>query len=140
MILLDTNVVSELMSVPRDSTVNTWFRQQPKADLIVSAITVAEIQYGLCRLPLGKRRKGLAENFAAFMERAFAGRILSFDAKAAYAYGPLAAGRRAAGFNTGPIDLLIAAIARSRDASIATRNARDFEGCGITLINPWAAG
>lgn len=140
MILLDTNVLSELMRVPRHPAVDIWFNDQRTDSLALSTISVAEILYGIGRLPEGRRRGGIAVNFEALLREFFSARLWPFDLPAARAYGPLAAARRAQGFNTGEVDTMIAAIALSREAAVATRNVRDFAGCGVLVINPWEAG
>ena len=137
MILLDTNVVSELMRETPDVRVVSWIAGQKAMRLGLTAIAIAEIQRGLARLPKGKRRHRLEESFTAFIEAAFRGRVLAFDETAAYVYGQIAAQREKAGFNTDAVDLMIAAIAASQNAAIATRNVKDFVGCGIAVINPW---
>ncbi|MBL1420739.1 MAG: type II toxin-antitoxin system VapC family toxin [Alphaproteobacteria bacterium] len=137
MILLDTNVISELMKPLPDEAVKGWVGRQKSAHLAVSAITIAEIQYGILLLPQGKRRLRLQANFEAFIDGAFLGRVFAFDEAAAYVFGEIAAERKKSGFNTDSVDLMIAAIARHNKADIATRNVRDFEGCGIGVVNPW---
>lgn len=137
MILLDTNVVSELMRVPRDITVDCWFTVQDRLELSVCSVTVAEIERGINRLPSGKRRDGLRTRFDTLVSLGFSTPILPFDNTSARAFGILAANREKAGFNTNALDLMIAAIALTHNAKLATRNTRDFEGCGIELINPW---
>lgn len=137
MIILDTNVLSEFMRKVPEPRVLDWFARQRVFELAVSAITVAEIARGLSRLPAGKRRTSLIERFDGFMEDAFKERVIPFDEVAAQVYGPIAANREKAGLNADAVDLMIAASARSRSASVATRNVRDFEGCGISIINPW---
>jgi toxin FitB len=118
--------------------VMAWLSQRPGGGhFFVSTITVAEILFGIELLPSGKRRdKMLAEANATFAED-FAGRILPFDEGAARAFPEIAAARRARGRPIADLDAQIAAIARSRDAILATRNITDFEGCGIRLVNPW---
>ena len=137
MIILDTNVISELMRVNPEPIVLKWIEGQKATNLAITAIGIAEIQRGILRLPKGKKRKTLHENFIAFIENAFAGRILPFDERAAYLYGEIASDREKAGFNTDAIDLMIAAIAKNYNATIATRNIKDFKDCGVKLINPW---
>lgn len=139
MILLDTNVISELMREEPDADVVAWIGRQKASQLGITTITVAEIQRGLMRLPKGKRRQRLEESFASFIEAAFRGRIFSFDEQAAMAYGHIAAQREKEGFNTDAVDLMIVAIALTQHADIATRNVKDFEGCGIHIVNPWLA-
>lgn len=139
MIILDTNVLSELMREEPNPTVEAWVRSQNASRLALTTVTLAEIQRGLFRLPKGKRRQRLETNFASFINSAFQGRLYSFDAKAAFIYGEISAKREQEGFNTDAIDLMIAAITKSNHASIATRNVKDFQGCGITIVNPWQA-
>jgi toxin FitB len=139
MIMLDTNVISEFMRKVPEHKVQDWFGRQRLFELAVSAITVAEIMRGLSRLPAGKRRTMLVESFDGFMEETFKEGVIPFDEAAARVYGPMAASREKAGFNTDTVDLMIAASARSRSASVATRNVRDFEDCGVVIINPWEA-
>ncbi len=137
MIILDTNVISELMREEPHENVRVWVASQKPTNLSLTAIAIAEIQRGLARLPKGKRRSTLESNFSAFITEAFGDRILSFDEEAAYIYGGMAAKREKEGFNIDAVDLMIAAIVKSQNASIATRNTKDFEGCGIKIINPW---
>lgn len=137
MILLDTNVISEVMRPAPDQRVIRWLNEAEASHIHLSTISVAEILLGLDLLPAGRRRQGLEERFEAFLEQAFAHRLLSFDEAAARHYGPLMAERRRAGRPMAAPDGQIAAIGRSRAMALATRNRRDFESCGLTLINPW---
>ncbi len=136
MILLDTNVVSELMKSVPEPAVMAWIDAIQAATVFVSAVTRAEILYGIALVPDGRRRDRLRQAAHIAFETYFRGRILPFDSEAADAFAPLAAGRRHAGR---PISLPDAQIARSRGAALATRNAPDLEGCGISVINPWVA-
>ncbi len=138
MIVLDTNVVSELMREDSAPEVRAWFFQQSPSDVFLSAVTEAELRYGVEIMPAGRRRDSLATALEGFVERDLAGRVLSFGTTAAKAYATIAAERRAAGRPIGQADCQIAAIARSLGASVATRDTRGFEGCGVDLINPWA--
>lgn len=140
MILLDTNVISEMMRDEPDGQVAAWMGRQKSLHLAVSTITLAEIQRGLKRFPAGKRRKVLEASFAEFIARGFEGRVLAFDEAAARVYGDLCALREAKGLHADSVDLMIAATAKAADASIATRNTGDFEHCGIKLIDPWRSG
>jgi predicted nucleic acid-binding protein len=133
-ILLDTNVVSELMKSTPDRAVMVWMDAVPGATAFLSAVTQAEILYGVALVPKGKRREGLTHAAHTVLETYFRGRILPFDSDAAEA---LAAARREAGRPISQSDAQIAAIARSRGAALATRNVPDFQGCGIEIINPW---
>jgi predicted nucleic acid-binding protein len=136
MILLDTNVLSELMRPEPAEPVLAWMRRQSAAELHVSSISYAEILYGIDLLPEGKRRRALAEQADAMFAKDFAGRVVSFDPAAAPVYAAIAGGRRRAGNPIKPLDAMIAAIARAHGAAVATRD-RDLEGCGIPIVNPW---
>ena len=138
MIVLDTNVVSELMRDSPQQAVRAWFRVQSASSLFVTTVTEAEILTGIALLPDGRRRRGLSEAAAHVLAVLFAGRILVFDSDAANIYAEIFAQRHAAGRPISQADCQIAAIARSREASIATRNITDFEGVGVELIDPWA--
>jgi predicted nucleic acid-binding protein len=139
MILLDTNVISEFMRAEPDTKVLTWIDSQPAMDLVICAITVAEILHGIARLPFGKRKQKLESHAMAIFEEDFAGRILSFDAHAAVEYATLVASCEAKGKAVGMADAQIAAICRAHGACVATRNIRDFEFPGVEVINPWCA-
>ena len=137
MILLDTNILSELMRPAPEKGVEQWLTDQPDASVFISAITEAELRYGVALLPTGKRRSTLAAVIEDMLGEDFTGRILPFDSAAAVAFAEIAANRRQAGRPIAQADAQIAAIARSRGAALATRNVPDFEGCGIELVNPW---
>jgi predicted nucleic acid-binding protein len=137
MILLDTNILSELMRPTPEHSVETWLADQPDASVFISAITEAELRYGVALLPAGKRRSALATVIEDMLGDDFAGRILPFDSAAAVAFANIAATRRQAGRPIAQADAQIAATARSRGAALATRNVSDFEECGIELVNPW---
>ncbi len=136
MIILDTNVLSELMRPEPTAQVVEWLSGQPRASLHVTSLSCAEILFGLALMPESKRRAALSAQATGLFDEDFAGRVLSFDAGAAAAYAVIAARRQHSGNRIGPIDGMIAAIARTYGASLATRD-RDFSGCGITVINPW---
>ncbi|NUT89753.1 type II toxin-antitoxin system VapC family toxin [Pseudomonas corrugata] len=139
MIVLDTNVISEFMRAEPNANVLAWIDLQPAMDLVICAITVAEILHGIARLPFGKRKQKLESHAMAMFEEDFAGRILPFDAHAALEYATLVASCEARGRAAGMADAQIAAICRTHGALVATRNARDFEFSGIEIINPWNA-
>ena len=137
MILLDTNILSELMRAAPEAAVEQWLADQPAASVFISAITEAELRYGLALMPPGKRRSALAVVIENMLGEDFSGRILPFDSPAAVAFAEIAAERRQVGRPISQADAQIAAIARSRGAALATRNVPDFEGCGIEIVNPW---
>jgi len=105
--------------------------------IILDTNVIAEILRGMERLPKGKLRQRLERFFKEFIQKGFRGRLFPFDEEAEYLYGGLPACREKVGLSVDPVDLMIAAIAKHLQASIATRNIKDFEGCGLTLINPW---
>ena len=137
MIVLDSNVVSELMKPVISPAVIAWMSGQTAVELFTTTITVAEILYGVEIAPKGKRRDQLLEQAEATFAQDFAGRILSFDESAARMYGLIASARRSRGRPISVPDAQIAAIARAQGATLATRNTDDFEGCGVRLVNPW---
>ena len=139
MILLDTNILSELMRPTPEAAVEQWLADQPAASVFISAITEAELRYGLALMPPGKRRSALAVEIENMLGEDFSGRILPFDSPAAVAFAEIPAERRHAGRPISQADAQIAAIARSRGAAPATRNVPDFEGCGVEIINPWSS-
>jgi len=137
MIVLDTNVISELMRANPDPYVIAWVTAQDTLNLTMTTITVAEIMRGVLRLPEGKRRTDLKARFSAFVAEGFSGKLLSFDEKAAVLCGEVSSLRESQGLNADIVDMMIAATARQAGAKLATRNVSDFAGCGIDLINPW---
>ncbi len=139
MILLDTSVVSEVMTPKPAEVVLEWLNVQRTETLYLSTITIAEVGYGLHALPTGKRRRILEDRFDLFVRSGFAQRVLFFDERAARLYGELMARRRKLGQPMGVLDGQIAAIARASRFAVATRNVRDFEGCGLEILNPFAA-
>jgi len=139
MILLDTNVVSEVMKTQPAEAVIAWLNGQDSERLYVSAITIGEITYGLRILPDGKRRSGLRERFERFVVLAFDQRVLTYDESAARVYGDLMGDRKDLGLPMSVPDGQIAAIARLNHLAVATRNVLDFEHCGIDVLNPFEA-
>jgi predicted nucleic acid-binding protein len=133
MIILDTNVISEMTRRNPADAVKDWFDREE--DLYTTAITEAEMLYGLERMPKG--RDQLFESLAEIFNEVFKGRILSFDSEAALSFAHLTVEREREGRPIQQSDMQIAAIARSRGAAVATRNVADFEHCGIKVINPW---
>jgi len=137
MIILDTNVVSELLRPAPSPAVEAWLAAQDGASIFFTAIGEAELRLGVAILPAGRRRTSLAEAIDAVLGEDFRGRILPFDTAAAQAYAAIAADRRTAGRPISQFDCQIAAIARNRQAVLATRNTVDYEECGIEVIDPW---
>lgn len=137
MIVLDTNVLSELMRPAPSEAVLRWVAAQPTIALFTTTITQAEILFGLALLPDGRRRSDLLSAAEQMFAEDFAGRVLPFDAAAAEAFAPIAAGRRRMGRPTAAFDAQITAIASSRGAALATRNVADFVDCGLSIIDPW---
>ena len=138
MIVLDTNVVSELFKPAASVAVTAWIDTQPASTLFVTAISEAELLYSVSIMAAGRRRDALRRGITTVFATVFPGRVLPFDRAAAAEYADWAAERRRSGKAAGMPDLQIAAIARARKAvAIATRNVSDFMGCGMTIINPW---
>ena len=138
MIILDTNVVSELMLPSPSPRVVEWVAHQPATNLFLTTVSEAELRYGVEILPIGRRRNRLLSAIEGMLRDDFAGRILLFDSPATRSYALVGASRRAAGLPISHADCQIAAIARSVGASVATRNISDFEDCGVDLIDPWS--
>ena len=136
-VLLDTNVLSELLRAQPHPAVLAWFAAQAQDQLFISAVTQAEMLLGAHLLPAGRRRAQLQQALEALFRDDFAGRVLPFDAAAAASYAPVVTARRRAGRPISQFDAQIAAIAATRRAALATRNTADFEGCGVDLHNPW---
>jgi predicted nucleic acid-binding protein len=137
MIVLDTNVISELLRPAPALQVEDWLAKQDGATVYFTTVGEAELRHGVAIMPTGRRRNALAEAIEAMLEEDFRDRILPFDRVAAGAYATIAAERRAAGRPISQFDCQIAAIARAHGAAVATRNTGDFEGCGINVIDPW---
>jgi predicted nucleic acid-binding protein len=137
MIVLDTNVLSELMSPSPEPAVRRWLAIQPSLQLFTTSISMAEIFQGIELLPRGKRRDGLFAAAQTMFTALFPGRVLPFHEDAARAFPPIAANRRMRGRPISLFDAQIAAIAQAHGATLSTRDISDFEGCGIALVNPW---
>ena len=139
MIILDTNVLSELMKHAPASMVIDWIAAQPVASLYTTSITQAEILHGIMVLPSGRRRRSLEEAATSMFAEEFAGRVLAFDGDAAPLYARIASDRRRAGRPISHFDAQIAAVALSMGGRLATRNVADFDGCGVTVVDPWSS-
>jgi predicted nucleic acid-binding protein len=137
MIVLDTNVLSELLRPMPEARVLAWLASQPRSALFTTTVTRGEIFYGIGLLPDGARKKALWAAVRAIFDNDLAGRVLSFDTEAADAYAEIAASRRKAGKPISQFDAMIAGVARSRGASLATRNVKDFVDCGTDILDPW---
>lgn len=137
MIIVDTNVISELFRPAPAKQVEAWLADQDGANLYFTTIGEAELRHGVAILPSGKRRTALTRAIEGILEEDFRDRILPFDRPAASAYVAIAADRRALGRPISQFDCQIAAIARAHGASVATRNTSDYESCGVDLLNPW---
>ena len=137
MIVLDTNVVSELLRPVPARQVEAWLSAQDGAMVYFTAVGEAELRHGVAILPAGRRRNTLSGAIEGILEEDFRDRVLPFDRAAARAYAAIAAERRAAGRPISQFDCQIAAIARAHEAAVATRNTGDYEGCGIDVIDPW---
>lgn len=137
MIVLDTNVVSELMRPAPAPEVEAWVSRRAAATLFFSAVGEAELRYGVAIMPAGRRRSAVEAAIETMLREDFAGRVLPFDSDAARGYAAIAADRRAAGHPIALADAQIAAIARSRSMAVATRNTGDYTDVGVDLLDPW---
>ncbi len=139
MIILDTNIISELTRPVPDSGVITWLDSLPAEETAITAITAAELRYGVRRMPDGRRKTELSEAVSALINADFRDRVEPFDVIAADHYADVVTARERAGQPISISDAQIAAICRALDATLATRNTSDFTGTGVNLINPWKA-
>ena len=140
MILLDTNVLSELMRPLPDPNVVRWLDARPGWDVWISAVTVAEIQLGISLLPAGRRKELLLDLTGQMFQEDFPDRCLPFDCEAAFEYALIVAERNRQGHPISVEDAQIAAIARTAGLALATRNTKDFSDItGLKLVDPWAA-
>jgi hypothetical protein len=138
MLILDTNILSAIMGTRPIPEVAVRIAGQPPIEsLFTTSITEAEILSGIAIMPESRRRRDLGAAARAMFMDDFGGRVLPFDSQAAAAYADIFAARRRAGRPAGTMDLIIVSVARSRGASVVTRDTGAFEGCGIAVINPW---
>ena len=135
MILLDTNVLSELTKPAPSKRVARWLAENEPL-LALSAVTLAELRYGVSRLPEGKRKSSLLQFWQSTKEQ-FRGRILAFDERAAEVYGDIAANAERQGRRLNVADAQIAATARVHNMSVATRDIGDFKASGVSVVDPW---
>lgn len=135
--LLDTNVLSELLRPQPDEGVCRWLNAQDEQQLYVCSVTQAEMLLGVALMPDGRRKAVLQTQVELLFNQDFAGRMLAFDSSAAQAYAPLVMARRQMGRPIAQADAQIAAVAAAHGLTVATRNQKDFEGCGVPVFNPW---
>ena len=140
MFVIDTNVASELMRPAPTASVTGWIAEHDADEMYLTAVSEAELLFGVAILPAGRRRYALEAAMSRWLYLGFVERILPFDSAAAQAYREIAAIRREAGRPIGEADCQIAAISRSRDAALVTRNVRDFEGADVEVVDPWTDG
>ena len=138
MFAIDTNVASELMRPEPTPAVAAWIAERDAREMYLTAVSEAELRYGVAIMPVGKRRNALEAAMTRWLDLGFRERVLPFDSAAARAYAEIAADRRDAGRPIGEADCQIAAICWSRGAFLVTRNVRDFRDTGVDVVNPWA--
>ena len=138
MIVLDTHVVSETLRATPEARVVAWLDAQPVETLFLSVVSVAELRFGLARLPAGRRRNGLVGQLESHLLPVFAGRVLDFDLAATQAYASAMAQAQTQGLAVGVADGFIAAIAGSNGMAVATRDTAPFVAMGVAVIHPWA--
>jgi len=137
MIVLDTNVLSELIRPQPQPCVIDWMERQSDAVLRTTVITQAELFYGVFLLPSGKRREEKTQKIQTIFEKNMHGKVWEFDSAACMLYAQIASAKRKSGRPISPFDAMIAAITQAHGATLATRNTKDFVDCGIRLVNPW---
>lgn len=137
MILLDTNVISELMRPTPDPGVLAWADGLDPQDVAITAMNEAEILHGLTRLPAGRRQAHLRQSWEALTDELFSGRIWPFNSEAAHWYAAVLRRREQIARPMATADAVIAATALAHGATLATRDVHDFDAIGLTLINPW---
>ena len=137
MVILDTNVISELMKPLPEPSVLARLRKIDQASTYTTSITAAELWYGAKRAADGQKKRDLEASIAQILGQEFAGRILPFDSDAAEVFAEIMVSLKKQGQNPDIADMQIAAIAKSRDFSVVTRNIKHFEPSGVVLIDPW---
>ena len=138
-VLPGTAVVSELLHPSPNPAVESRVAERPAAELHFSAVGEVELRYGVAILPAGRRRDTLALAIETILREDFEDRVLAFDSDAAREHAEISAAGRTAGRAVASADCQIAAIARSRGMSVATRNVRDFDGIDVEVVNPWTS-
>ncbi len=139
MIVLDTNVVSELLRPRPNADVLQWLDTQAPETLWLCSLVTAELLYGVARLPTGRRKQQLTQALQAIIHEDFDLRVLPFDLEASLVYADIVARQESQGQPVSMADAQIAATCLRHDATLATRNVRDFEALGVILVNPWVA-
>jgi predicted nucleic acid-binding protein len=137
MIVVDTNVVSELMKPRPADAVASWLKAQSIDDLWTTAITEAELLVGAAIMPEGRKKRSMYSAIEAVLQALFSGRILPFDSDAARSFPEVVVRRRLAGLDIDEADAQIAAIAGRYDAPVITRNVRHYVSSGVKIFNPW---
>jgi predicted nucleic acid-binding protein len=137
MIIVDTNLISEAARPAMDGNVRQWFASQPIDHLYTTTVSIAEIWFGIERLPAGRRQDLLRQSMQVIFDSHFLGRILPFDERAARAYGRLVASAEAQGRTILIADGQIAALAQVQGFAVATRDTAPFEAAGVPVVNPW---
>ena len=138
MFAIDTNVASELMRPEPTPAVAAWIAERDAQEMYLTAVSEAELRYGVAIMPVGKRRNALEAAMTRWLDLGFRERVLPFDSAAARAYAEIAAERRQTGRTIGEADCQIAAICRSRGTVLVTRNVRHFKDTGVDVVDPWA--
>ncbi len=137
MIILDTNIISELFRKVPAPQVMTWLAEQPVQELVTTAITIAELRFGAQSLPNGKRHDTLNAQITAMLNKQLIGTVLPFGQEEAEIYGALATNLRKQGIAIGMGDKMISSITLLQDATLATRNTKDFLPCGVKVVDPF---
>ncbi|MBH0053000.1 type II toxin-antitoxin system VapC family toxin [Salinibacterium sp. SWN139] len=137
MIVLDTNVISELVKPAPSQQVIEWIDAQDSAGLVITALTAAEVRAGVALLPDGRRKQDVGVRMESLLTETFAGFVLAFDIDSSDHYADIVASRSRAGRPISTFDAQIAAVCRQHDAVLATRNTADFTDTGVSLLNPW---
>ena len=135
--ILDTNVLRELYVAAPHEGFKDWFTRQELEDLHITTFNVAEIRYGIEKLPQGKKRRSIEDWLGDLLLPNFRGRILAFDVKSAEAWGAIMASAMKTGRPRPVMDSLLASMALAHGMTLVTRNIKDFTGLGIELVNPF---
>ncbi|MBM3576966.1 MAG: type II toxin-antitoxin system VapC family toxin [Alphaproteobacteria bacterium] len=138
MILLDTNIVSEMIKPTGDANVRHWIDSYAELDFFIASPIIAELRFGLALLPEGRKKDALSKACDAIEDEIFAGRILAFDQRAAHAFARLRAKRQTLGKPLAVMDAMVASIASAHAMTLATRNIADFADLDLAVVNPFA--